>query len=132
MNRVRKWFWPLSKKKIIILILLIAAGFLISNYFKPKQAQVLQFAIVKKQDIKSIVSSSGTLTGKNVVDLKFKSSGKLSYINVKVGDKVSAWQTIAGLDIEQLNIDLQQAQNTLRDKQALAEKADEEAREEMN
>jgi len=128
MNRVRKWFWPLSKKKIIILILLIAAGFLISNYFKPKQAQVLQFAIVKKQDIKSIVSSSGTLTGKNVVDLKFKSSGKLSYINVKVGDKVSAWQTIAGLDIEQLNIDLQQAQNTLRDKQALAEKAEDDVK----
>lgn len=128
MNTVKKWFWPLSKKKIIIFILLIVVGFLIYNAFKPKQSQVLQFAEVKKQDIRSIVSSSGSLTGKNKVDLKFKSAGKLSYINVKVGEEVAAWQTIAGLDTQQLNIDLQQAQNTYRDKQAAAEKAEDDVK----
>lgn len=94
---------------------------------RPKQ-QTLQYASVQRQDIKSTVSSSGNLTGKNVADLKFKSSGKLAFINVKTGDKVYAYQTIAGLDTTQLEIDLQQAGNTLRDKQATAEKAEDDVK----
>ena len=112
-----------SKKKLIILVVLLIATVMGFNFFGRKKQTPLQFAQVKRQDIRSIVSSSGILTGKNVVDLKFKSSGKLAYLNVKLGDKVSAWQVIAGLDTQGLNIDLQQAQNTLRDKQAIVEKA---------
>lgn len=117
-----------SKKKIIALVVLIIIAIVAFNmFFKPKE-QSLQFAEVKMQDISSLVSSSGTLTGKNVVDLKFKSGGKLAYINVKVGDKVTKGQVIAGLDTQQLNIDLQQAQNTYRDKQAAAEKAEDDVK----
>ena len=105
---------------MVVLTVAIILG--LNFFFKPKQ-QTLQFAQVKREDIVSIVSSSGTLTGKNVVDLKFKSSGKLSYINVKVGDQVYHGKVIAGLDTQQLSIELQQAQNTLRDKQALVDKA---------
>ncbi len=112
-----------SRKKIVILVILIAAGALGFFFFGQKKQTPLQFTEVKKQDIKSIVSSSGALTGKNVADLKFKSSGKLSYINIKVGDSVYAGEVIAGLDTQDLSITLQQAQNTLRDKQALVDKA---------
>ncbi len=110
------------KKKIIILIVLLALGFLAFNYFNKPKTPALQFTTVKKQDIRSIVSSSGILTGKSSSTLKFKSSGKLSYINVKAGDTVSAGAVIAGLDTQDLNITLQQAQNTLRDKQAIVDK----------
>jgi len=82
----------------------------------------MQFAQVKKQDISSTVSSSGTLTGKNSASLKFKSSGKLDYLNVKVGYQVFAGQVIAGLDTQDLAINLRQVQNTLRDKQAAVDK----------
>ena len=113
----------LRKKRIIILAVVIVIAIIGFNFFaKPKQAP-MQFASAKLQDIKSTVSSSGNLTGKNVADLKFKSSGKLLYINVKVGDEVYAGEVIAGLDTQQLSIELQQAQNTLRDKQALVDKA---------
>lgn len=115
-------FKPSRKKIIILIVLLIIAFFGFNNFFKPKEP-ILQFATVQKQDIKSIVSSSGSLTGKNVADLKFKSSGKLAYINVKAGDSVYAGEVIAGLDTQELSIELQQAQNTLRDKQALVDKA---------
>ncbi len=101
---------------------MVVAFLVFNNFTKPKE-EALQFAEVKKQDISSTVSSSGTLSGKNVVDLKFKSGGKLSYINAKVGDTVFKGQVIAGLDTQQLSIELQQAQNTLRDKQALVDKA---------
>lgn len=117
-----------TKKKVIILAILAVAIFLGFNFFgKPKQTP-LQFATVKKQDIKATVSASGTLAGKNSADLQFKSSGKLAYINVKTGDRVIKGQVIAGLDTQDLNIALQQAQNTLRDKQAIAEKAEDEVK----
>lgn len=111
-----------SKRKIIILITLIIVGIIGFNFFGQKKQAPLQFASVKKQDIKLTVSSSGTLTGKNAVNLKFKSSGKLSYISVKAGDKVTQGEAIAGLDTQDLAIALQQAQNTLRDKQAIVDK----------
>lgn len=111
-----------SKKKIaglIIFIIIAVAGF---NFFGPKKTIPLQFSEVKKQDIKSTVSSSGVLTGKNVANLKFRFSGKLAYVDVKVGDKISKNQIVAGLDTQDLAIALQQAQNILRDKQAIVDK----------
>lgn len=118
----------LPKKFLILLILvLLVGGFFI---FRPQQsnAQRLQFAAVKKQDIASTVSSSGTLTGKNVSDLKFQSGGRLAYINVKVGDQVFAGQLIAGLDTQDLAISLQQAQNTFVAKDAAAKKIEDDVK----
>ena len=121
MKYFRKIF-KLPKRFLILgLLILIVLSFFYFRSQSNKQPK-LQFTQVKKQNIKSIVSSSGNLTGKDTVNLKFKTSGKLAYINVKVGDNVSAFQTIAGLDTQDLNIKLQQAQNTLRDKQAAVEK----------
>ena len=110
-------------KKIIIgavvLVVLATIGWTI--YPKPK-VEILQLTQVKRGDLKSIVSSSGALAGKDTVNLKFKTSGRLSYINVKQGDSVIAGQVIAGLDTQDLSIALQQAYNTLRYKQANIEK----------
>ena len=86
------------------------------------QKEVLQTVQVKKADVKDEISTSGTLTGKNTTNLKFRSSGKLAFINVNVGDKVSTGRSLAGLDTQDLGIKLQQAQNTLRDKQAQLDK----------
>jgi len=111
-----------TRKKLIILAIIIIIAILGFNYFgKPKQTP-LQFATVKRQDIKATVSASGTLNGKNSANLRFKLPGKLTFINVKTGDAVFAGQVIAGLDTQDLAIALQQAQNTLRDKQATVSK----------
>lgn len=112
----------LNKKKIVILFILGLVLFLGFNIFTGQKQTPLQFASVKKQDIKTTVSASGSLTGKNTANLKFKSSGRLIFLNVSPGDIVFAGQMIAGLDTQDLNIALKQAQNTLRDKQAVAEK----------
>ena len=115
-------FLKLTRKKVIIAAVIALAAFLIFNFFlKPKPA-VLQFAEVKYQDIRSEVSSSGSLTGKDSVNLKFKSAGKLAYINVKSGTILRKGDVIAGLDTQDLSIKLQQAQNTLRDKYAIVDK----------
>lgn len=115
-------FLKLSKKKLIIFAVIIVLLFFGFKFFGQKKQAPLQFVDVKRQDIKSVVSSSGTLTGKSVANLKFKSSGKLISLNVKAGDQVSQYQTIASLDTKDLSIALQQTQNTLRDKQAIVDK----------
>lgn len=117
---MRKIF-KLPKKYLFIgVIVLVILGFFL---LRPKENQQrFQFTQVKRQDIRSTVSSSGTLSGKDAANLKFKLSGKLAYLNVKAGDVVSKWDMIAWLDTQDLSIKLQQAQNTLRDKQAAAEK----------
>lgn len=111
-----------TRKKLLILGAIIIIAFLTFNFFaRPKQT-ALQFTQVKKQTISTTVSSSGSLTGKNSANLKFKTPGKLTFINVKTGDTVFTGQLIAGLDTQELGIQLRQAENTLRDKQATADK----------
>lgn len=111
-----------TKKKVVILAILVIAALLGFNFFGRPRLTPLQFTQVKRQDIKATVSSSGNLTGKNSSSLKFRSTGKLIFINVKTGDKVFAGQVLAGLDTQDLSITLQQSQNTLRDKQATVDK----------
>ena len=112
----------ITRKRLIIgfVILVALSGFFIFNQInKPKPLEYVQ---VKRQNIVSTVSASGVLAGKETANLKFKTPGKLDYINVKAGDKIYAGQTIASLDTTELSITLQQAQNTLRDKQAALDK----------
>lgn len=116
-------FKKISRKRLIITSIVILVIALVGWLVFPKQKQEpVQFAAVKKTNIESSVSASGTLTGKDNASLRFKVTGKIGYINIKQGDNVDAGQIIAGLDTQDLSIVLQQAYNTLRTKQAIAEK----------
>lgn len=120
---------PLKIRKkcvVIIIILLLAGAFFLD--LRPKKQEALEFTKVRRGDIKSILSASGTLNGKDAVNLKFKSSGKLSFVNVKQGDRVQKGQTVAGLDTQDLSIALQQARNTLVAKQAAAQKVEDDVK----
>lgn len=60
--------------------------------------------------------------------MKFKSPGKLSYVNVKTGDTVYGGEVIAGLDTQDLAIALQQARNTFVADDAAAKKAEDDVK----
>lgn len=85
--------------------------------FRTQPTRVLEFSQVQRQDIEASVSTSGVLAGKKTANLKFSQGGKLAFINITANDKVTAFQTIAGLDTQTMGISLQQAQNNLKDKQ---------------
>lgn len=109
--------------KRVILILIIILAITIPIYFSQRKvATTPQSVIVKRGDIKSVVSASGSLNGQTSIDLKFKSSGKLAYLNVQSGSMIEQGQVIAGLDTQDLAIALQQAQNNLRSTQATVDK----------
>lgn len=116
------------KKKLIILSLILIFTVLGVNFFFTKKSPPPSFSEVKRADLQSIISSSGTLAGKQSVSLKFKSAGKLAYVNVKTGDTVSSGYLVAGLDTGALANTLQQAENTYRDKQATAQKIEDDVK----
>ncbi len=118
----------IPKKFLIIGLIVIAlVGFFVYKSHVSNTPK-LQFASVKKQDIRSIVSSSGTLTGKDSANLKFQSGGTLSFINVKAGDVTRAYQVVAGLDTVKLTAALQQAKNTFVAADAAAKKAEDDVK----
>ncbi len=58
------------------------------------------------------VTSSGKTKADTSAELKFQTSGRLSWVKVKEGDTVSAYQAIAGLDVREVQKTLDK---TLRD-----------------
>lgn len=58
-------------------------------------------------------SGTGTLQAANQIDLGFKTNGKLTMLNVKVGDQVKEGQLLAELDNSSQQIQYQQAKQTL-------------------
>lgn len=109
-------------KKIIFLIILVLLGVAYYFYYTNSQKTSITYSKIEKSEIKTTVSASGALTGKKTANLKFKTAGKLSFLNIIENQQVQQGHTIAGLDTQSLNINLQQARNTLRDKQAIADK----------
>lgn len=117
----------LSKKLIFGIIIIVAIlGFILLNL--NKKPEPISTIKVSKADIKETVSASGTLEGKEIANLKFKMSGKLAYLNIKDGDVVKAGQTIAGLDTQDLNIALRQAERDYEAKNAAAQNAEDQVK----
>lgn len=112
----------IKKHRIIFLVLfLVIIGLIIFNQTRTKM-QTSQTIEVKRQDIKSAVSASGTLVGANTVNLHFKTFGRLFSLSVKAGDNVEKGQIIANLNATEELSNLNQAENTLRDKEAALRK----------
>lgn len=121
MKKVFKKILSLKRSyQILIILCLLFAGWFF--FGRSSQKVEIETGIVKLQDIKQTVAASGTLQGKDTANLHFRSSGILKYLTVKEGDTVSKNRALAGLDTQDLSISLQQAQNTLRDKQAIVDK----------
>jgi len=124
-------FWHLPKKiwiPVLIIILAVAGYFL---WPKPK-VEAVQIAVVKTGEIKAVISTSGTLEGTDSADLKFKISGKLAYLSVKPGDRVEKGDLIAGLDTQDLQINLQKAYNNYESKDATAKRVEDDVKDNNN
>ena len=114
---MKKIFGWLKKHKkltaIILAIFVIMVGFPpVKKNVLTKPEQKYETAKAQKEDLTDIVSASGTIQAENQVDLKFQTSGLLSWVGVKEGDKVQKWQVIASLDKRELEKNLIK---TLRD-----------------
>lgn len=91
---------------LLIIIALVIVGFRLIGARSKKND--LKTTTVKKKDIAQIISASGKIKSDEEATLKFQTSGRLSWVGVKEGDKVKKWQAIASLDKKELEKELKQ------------------------
>ena len=77
---------------------------------KVKELKAITYTI-KKQDLTETLSLSGEIDALEKADLKFQTSGLLSWVGVKEGDTVKKYQAIASLDKRELTNSLNQYMN---------------------
>lgn len=98
------------KKKIVIasiaVLLLVGVGFAIQNTRTHASTQQIKTATVTQKTFTKSVQSSGKTKADKAVELKFQTSGKLTWVGVKEGDTVAAFQAIAGLDVREVQKNL--------------------------
>ena len=108
-----KW---LKARKLMAAAIIIAAliiGFAGWNRFRPQPIEAqYELTTVKREAIRQTVNASGKIESQNQVELKFQTSGYLSWVGVKEGNQVNKWQAIASLDQRELQKTLEK---TLRD-----------------
>ena len=95
-----------EKRLILATVLAVVLLVLVINRFFGNHKSKYALATVKRGEITKIVSASGKVKSENQIDLKFQSSGLLSWVGVKEGDRVKKWQAIASLDKRQLQNDI--------------------------
>lgn len=83
----------------IFLLIAIVAGIFI---LKRRSKEEFKTTKVIKKDLVKAISASGKIKSEKEIDLKFQTSGKLTWVGVKEGDQVKKWQAIASLDKREL------------------------------
>lgn len=105
----------MTKRKIATLALagILAVGGGGVAYTKQQQAtkavSSIQTAIVKRTTFTKSIASSGKTKAARSVELKFQTSGKLTWVGIKEGDRVEAYQAIAQLDVREVRKNLEKA-----------------------
>jgi HlyD family secretion protein len=84
-----------------------------------------EVVVVKRGDIASTVSATGTVLPEREAALSFQLSGTIADVPVELGDEVEAGQLLAQLDTTDLDLALQQADIALRQAQIQMRQLDE-------
>ncbi len=112
------------KKKTLIIIFLIiilaSGGFWLLK--GGKKEPVYTTSIVTHGTLKQSVDATGKVESAEKIELNFKTTGRLTNISVKEGDKVKAGQTLATLENRALQSAVDEAKGRLNQAQADYEK----------
>jgi HlyD family secretion protein len=108
----------MTKKRIIVGVIILAVLIGGYFYFSRSKGQQYEYVEAKKGAIIREVSVTGKVKAAQNVDLAFENGGKISRINVKVGDKVVAGQMLVSLENADVAAQLLEAQATLESGQA--------------
>jgi HlyD family secretion protein len=118
----------MSRKKVLILTFIaLALGAVAWFYFskKGKSENTFQFVEVKRADIQSVVSATGTLGALVTVQVGTQVSGIIDKIYTDFNERVTRGQLLAVLDKEALNASVRDAEaNVDRARASLAQAQD--------
>lgn len=108
------------KKFIIpffILVILLGVGYILKSTVLSKKSEAadIRTAVAATKDVNTTITGSGTMTSSNLTNVMVKTSGTLTKINFKQGDKVKKGDVIATLDTTDVTSNLQKAQSNLNE-----------------
>ncbi len=106
------WSWIVRHKIlsiIILLVIIVLAWFLLGS----KKTIVLETVNVEKGNIKEVVSVTGNVKPLSDVNLAFERGGRVSSLNVSVGDRVYIGDFLASVSNADLQANLDQARANL-------------------
>jgi len=102
--------WIKARKLLTVsgLIVLIVGGWFSYQRWRPKSPEELyELAPVKRETIRQTITASGKVKSQTQIDLKFQTSGQMTWVGIKEGDSVNQWQALASLDKRELEKNLQ-------------------------
>ena len=102
----------LNKKKIILILIAIAAIFAAVSFMggKKQQIDLYRTAGVRKANLRSVISATGTLKATETVDVGTQISGKIVELHVDYNSVVKKGQLIAKMDSSTQTTDMLAAQ----------------------
>ena len=112
----------MNKRAVIVFVLVAVLVIGASGYFgfattqEPEPTPTPQTVSVTSCDVEQTVTAPGNLVNVNEAEVIMPATGRLSGVNVRVGDQVKAGQTLAELDpvtTTQAQVDLLEAQEAL-------------------
>jgi len=108
--------FKLSKKTIIISIIILIVITVIFQFFNGEKPALYETVKVEKGNLVQTVDVSGKIKSSQDLSLHFEAMGKVSRIYVKEGDEVRAGQLLANLSLTELDSAISQAEATLNQK----------------
>ena len=108
-SRIGKWFW------VIIVVLVLGIGFFL---IKGKSKKEVVTSKVERGTVSEELILTGSIKAEKHSLLVFPTYGKIAWVGVTEGQKVSKGQALISLDKTVLNTTYQQALNTYKDKHA--------------
>ncbi len=124
--KILKKFKLTRKKLIMVAILAMALGGFF--FFRARNKKEVAVATVQRGNVREELVLTGAVKAEKHINLSFPTSGKISWVGVAEGQKVYKGQGLASLDRTVLNSAYQQALNTYKDKQAAAEKVEDDVK----
>ena len=105
--------------KWIILVIVLILGVVYYSFFRKKDDGVKYLTeVVKRSDISQTIVASGTVRSNNRVEVGAQVSGKITKINVALGQEVKKGDLIATIDTLTQNNNLDEAKSKLKVYQA--------------
>lgn len=92
-----------------MIIFLVVGGVIYKTVSSPIAKKKKNEHTVKKEDLTEVLSLSGEIDADEQVSLRFQTSGRLSWVGVKEGDRVKKYQGIASLDQRTLKKNLEKS-----------------------
>jgi len=111
-SKLKSFFSYLKKHRLLsvsLVIFLLISGYLTFQRLRPKSPQeIYNLDTVQERSFEQTITASGLIKSETEVKLKFQTSGLLSWVGVKKGDRIKKWQAIASLDTRTLRKTLEQ------------------------